>query len=1051
MTITELAVKRPSFIVVIFLALGTLGVFGYFQLRYELLPKISIPVLTIQTVYPGASPSEVENSVSKPIEDAVSSLEKISGLYSNSYEGLSVIVIEFKRSADIDLEVQDAQRKVNSVLLSLPKDSRTPIIQKFSLDEAPVVRMGVTSTMQSREFYQFLKDQIQPAFSRIDGVGQVKLIGGDIREIKINLDAGKIKSYGLSIARVAQAVVASNLDFPTGAIKGEQTQTILRVAGKFASIDDLRNLVIARSRQGGDVRLRDVGEVVDGQQDMVTTSRIDGKTSVGIFVLKQSDANTVDVSKRVKEETGRLEARFASRGLKFDIAQDQSLFTLEAANAVKSDLMLAVLLVAIVMFFFLHSFRNSLIVMLAIPSSLVASVLAMWIFDFSLNLMTLLALSLVIGILVDDSIVVLENIHHFLERGENPRTAAVRGRNEIGFAALSITLVDVVVFVPLSVVAGLIGDIMREFAIVIVCSTLMSLFVSFTLTPMLASRFSRLEHSSKDTPLGRFALWFERTFKSLTEYYLSLLRYCLSKPVRILLAATLAFFGSLALPALGLIGNEFMKDSDRGEFAVALELPPGSTIENTNRVTQQVEGIISGIPEVAKMMSNVGTGAQGTTANNISEILVRLVPRDQRTRSTDDVAREIKEQTRQIPGSRVFVNRIAIWGETGQAQIQIRVTGNELDSINTTASRIAAALRQTPGVLDVKFSSEQGKPETRVEIDRQKMAAFGLTVYDVGTTLKVALTGDDDSKYREGSDEYTIRVALDRFDRSSPEAVGRLSFVNPLGQEVELKQFAEIYQATGPTRLERADRMSALMVSAHTDGRPTGTVVQDFQKLFGDRLAAGTSISFEGDEKNRSEGFESLMLAFIAGILFVYLIMVALYNSYIYPFVVLFSIPLAIVGALVALAASGNALSIFSLLGIIMLVGLVAKNAILLVDRTNENKAKGMKVVAALVEAGHSRLRPIMMTTLTMVFGMLPIALATGAGSEWKNGLAWALVGGLTSSMFLTLIVVPIVYAKLDRLRTTLPVLFRRPFALARLRRLKARTRERLVAQGGID
>lgn len=1030
MTLTELAIKRPSLVVVVFLALGTLGIFGYFQLSYELLPRISIPVVTISTLYPGASPSEVENSVSKPIEDAVSSMDKISTLRSISYEGLSTVVIEFKRSASVDVALQDAQRKVNSVLPDLPKDARPPVLQKMSLDEAPVIRMAATGNLPSRDFYQFLKDYVQPAISRIEGVGQVKLVGGDVREIKINLDAEKIRSYGLSISRVAQAVAASNLDFPTGTIKGEQTQYVVRVAGKFGSIDDLRNLIVSRNPQGGEVRLRDVGEVEDGQADMTTASRINGRSAVGLLILKQSDANTVDVSKRVRKAIGELERAYAAKGLRFEIGQDQSLFTLEAANAVMSDLLMAILLVAAVMFLFLHSFRSSFIVLLAIPSSLVASLLAMWVFHFSLNLMTLLALSLVIGILVDDSIVVLENIQHHLEDGEDRRTAALRGRNEIGFAALSITLVDVAVFVPLSVVAGLIGDIMREFAISVVCATLMSLLVSFTLTPLLASRFSRREQTSDKTLYGRFGIWFERRLHRLRELYLKILQYSLGNPGKVLLAVALIFVASLSLPALGLIGNEFMKESDRGEFVLQLELPPRSTIENTNRVTSQVERIIAGFPEVSKVLASVGTGESGTISNNASELVVTLVPRNRRSRSTDEVARQISERARQIPGTKVYVNKIFFTGETSETPVQILLSGNDADSLQATADRVAAALKITPGITDVKFSSEQGKTEIRVEIDRQKMAALGLTVFDVGTALKVALTGDDGSKYREGPNEYTIRIALDKFDRSNPESIGKLSFVNPAGQLIELQQFAQVYQGTGPTKLERTDRSPSLRVSAYTDGRPLGTIVQNFQKIFQGRTAPGTTLSYEGEEKRRSEGFESLLLALAAAILFVYFIMVALYDSFVYPFVVMFSLPVAIVGALGALALTGNALSIFSILGMIMLMGLVAKNAILLVDRANQNRSRGMNAAEALLEAGHARLRPILMTTVAMVFGMLPIALAKGAGAEWKNGLAWALIGGLTSSLFLTLVLVPIVYVYVDKFRYTAPALIRHPFTI---------------------
>ncbi|HEY6953036.1 MAG TPA: efflux RND transporter permease subunit, partial [Bacteroidota bacterium] len=690
------------------------------------------------------------------------------------------------------------------------------------------------------------------------------------------------------------------------------------------------------------MKLADVAEVEDGIQEYKSISRINGRNSVGMNVLKQSDANAVEVSKVVRAEIQQLESQYHRAGLKFEIASDGSEFTIEAANAVKEDLLMAILLVAAVMFLFLHDIRNSIIVLISIPASLIASVLAMWAFDFSLNLMTLLALSLVIGILVDDSIVVLENIHHHLENGENSFGAAVKGRNEIGFAALSITLVDVVVFVPLSLVAGLVGDIMREFAIVIVISTLMSLFVSFTLTPMLASRFSKVQHAADTTLAGRLSLWFEKAFGRMTERYIRILQYSLGNSGKVLLGMTLLLIASFLLPALGLIGSEFMKQSDQGQFIVKLEVPPGSTLENTNVVTRQVEAIIGSFPEVKKVFTSVGVGSEGINAVNKSELMVTLVDRKQRTRSTGDIANDIKKRTRLIPGTKVYIDEISITGQAGGAPIWMFVTGSNPDSLEATGRMITDALRKTPTVIEVNTSTEMGNPETRIDVDRQKMSTFGLTVYDVGSTLRVALTGDDESMFREGQSEYPIRVALDKFDRSNPDDIARLPFTTPMGRQVELQQFAEIVQASGPTKLERKNRNASLSIHAYTDNTmPIGTVVQEYSKIEGDRKAGGTTVGFEGQEKDRADSFGQLGLALLASILFVYFIMVGLYDSFIYPFVVMFAVPLAVIGALIMLALTGNALSIFSILGIIMMIGLVTKNAILLVDRTNDNRERG--------------------------------------------------------------------------------------------------------------
>jgi HAE1 family hydrophobic/amphiphilic exporter-1 len=643
--------------------------------------------------------------------------------------------------------------------------------------------------------------------------------------------------------------------------------------------------------------------------------------------------------------------------------------------------------------------------------------------------MTLLGLSLVVGILVDDSIVVLENIYRHLEMGDDQRTAAVKGRNEIGFAALSITMVDVVVFVPLTLVSGIVGNIMREFALVVVFSTLMSLFVSFTVTPLLASRFTKLEYYTRGTLLGRFALWFESFYAKVTQHYLGILRWGLNNRGKVQVLALVAFFASLALVPLGFIGSEFIAVADRGEFTVTLELPPGSTLENTNYVTQQAERIIGNTPEVKKMFVNVGVsteGLLGQTSNNNAELNVTLVPKDERRRSTDEVGSAIKTQIAQIPGVKVRVNPIGIFGTANQTPIQLVVSGTDYAETRKAAAVVADLTRRIPGTADVRLSSEEGKPETRIELDRQKLASFGISVADVGATLRVAFSGDDNSKFRDGGNEYDIRVLLDEFDRSKPADVGSITLMGRTGKLVQLKQVANIYQSTGPTKLERMDRNPSVTVYSQAVGRPSGSIGADIKAVLArTQLPPGTTITYQGDLKNQAEGFGSLGLALLAAIIFVYMIMVALYDSYIYPFVVLFSIPVAMIGALLALALTMKSLSIFSILGIIMLVGLVGKNAILLVDRTNQMRLEGMPVIEAILEAAETRLRPILMTTVAMVFGMSPIALSTSSGAEWKSGLAWALIGGLVSSLLLTLVLVPVVYVKVDGWRERVPARLR--------------------------
>ncbi|MBV6512833.1 MAG: Multidrug resistance protein MdtC [Ignavibacteriaceae bacterium] len=1018
MTITELSIKRPSLIIVIFLSLTLLGIFSYTQLKYELIPKVSPPVITVTTVYPGASPNEVENGVSKIIEDALSGMDKVSEIRSTSQEGLSFVVLELLNSADVDISLQDAIRKVGEVSFLLPEGAKSPTVSKIALDEIPVLRIGVTGNLPPKEFYTFIEDQIKPQISKIPGVGQISIIGGEKREIKINLNQDKLRSLNIPSTLVAQIVRGGNLDFPTGTIKDDDLQFVVRIAGKFEAIEQIRRLPVASSRNGGTIYLEDIAEIEDGIEDLRNITRLNGKTMIGINVSKQTDANSVEVADLVKNQLLELETLYKNNNIKFKIAQDGSLFTIRAADAVKFDLGVAVVLVALVMLLFLHSIRNSLIILVAIPASLISTFIAMYAFDFSLNLMTLLGLSLVVGILVDDSIVVLENIYHHLENGEHKRTAALRGRNEIGFAALAITMVDIAVFLPLGLVSGIIGNIMRQFSLVVVFSTLMSLFVSFTITPMLASRFGKLERLTKDSLAGRIALWFENAFHSFTEKYINFLKWSLINKKKVILYTVIFFFASLSLIPLGFIGSEFLAVADRGQFAITVELPPGSKLHETNRVSDRIERMISGIPEVQSTYVTVGAsneGLIGFSNNNVSEINVTLTDKWSRNKSTQEVMNYIKSEIVKVPGIKVRINPIGLFGIADWTPIQMAISGTNVDSVQLAAEMIEDAVSAVPGTADVRLGSESGNPETRIVIDREKLNQFGLSIAEVGAAVRIALTGDDQSKFRDGNTEYTIRIRLDSYDRNSIEDLSVIHFINRKGQKIELGQFATIVRSTGPTKLQRQNRNSSVLLFSQAIGRPSGTISQEIESsIAGLNLPEGISVTFLGDVKHQKESFESLGLALLAAIVFTYLIMVALYDSFFYPFVVLFSVPLAIIGALLALAITNKALSIFSILGIIMLVGLVGKNAILLVDRTNAMREKGLPLYEAILDAGKMRLRPIMMTTLTMIFGMMPIALSASEGAEWKSGLAWALIGGLTSSLILTLVIVPIVYQLMD-------------------------------------
>ncbi|MCB0518650.1 MAG: efflux RND transporter permease subunit [Lewinellaceae bacterium] len=1058
MSITELSIKRPSLIIVVFVVLAVVGIFSFKQLSYELIPKFTAPFIIVTTVYPGASPAEVENSVTKVVEDALSGLENIVSMKSTSFESLSFVNIELKDGTNVDLALADAQRKLDVVLGQFPEQADPPALTKFASDEFPILSLGATATASTTAFYDLVKDRVVPTLASVQGVGEVRLIGGQEREIKVNVNRQAMESRGLTILQVLQSIRSANLDFPTGKIENPNELIIIRLAGKFQSVEDMRELVVANNPQNGSpIKLGEIAEVSDSQKDLKTISRVDGRDAIGIQVLKTTDANAVAVADGVLAKLDLLEKQFPQENLKFYIANNQTDFTREAVDAVEHDLLLAIFLVAAVMLLFLHSIRNAIIVMLAIPTSLVATFIMMYAFNFTLNLMTLLAMSLVIGILVDDSIVVLENIYRHLEQGMKRRKAALVGRNEIAFTALSITLVDIIVFVPIALAGGIVGNIMRQFALVVVFSTLMSLFVSFTLTPMLASRFSRLEKFSNKNLFGLLFNGFEHMLHRINNWYARQIGRIL-KPLKIpyraayvrkmealeeldgkprkkhfhfylngILVTILTFalfFGSFSLVSNGYIGSAFIQPSDRGEFIMKLELPKDATLKQTNLAAQKAEEFLFKQKEIDKIFTTVGITSGMLGSQNsayMAELTMKLVPREQRNDvHTDIYAQQVRnELERELAGVKVTTAPVSFFGGADQDPIMFFVSGSNKAEVMKYANEVLEKVKKIKGTLEAELSIEEGNPEIKVSVDRERMAKLGLTMDLVGATMQTAFNGNDDVQFRAGDKEYDINVRMDEFNRNSITDIANLTLQNTKGELIRLSQFADIVQSTGPNQYERTNRQPSVMISSKVLGRPSGEIGADIKTLVEKTMPPppGIFITYDGDIKNQDEGFGSLGLALMASLLFVYLLLVALYDSWTSPIVVTTSF-VGIAGSLLAMALSMSVLDIFSILGIIMMIGLVAKNAILLVDFANQARGEGMNVTEALVEAGRTRLRPILMTTIAMTVGFLPIALAKGAGAEWKNGLAWALIGGLLGSMILTLMVAPVAYLFIDGIRS---------------------------------
>ena len=1027
MTLTELSIKRPSFIIVIFTILIGGGLISYNQLSYELLPDFSPPILTVTTTYPGASPATVESQVSKPMEDALSGLENISEVTAFSLDNASVLILEFKASADIDKSLEDAQRKINNILNKLPNGSQTPVIAKIEPNASPVLQVSaIAKNIPERDFMELMDDQILPQIKQTKGVAAVLVIGGEKREFRVNVDKDKMKLYGLTLSGINQAIASSNVEFPTGKLKNEMEQMTVRLAGKFKTEEDLRNLIVSANGTST-VRLRDVADVQDGSEDQITVSRLNGVNGIGLRITKQSDANAVDMANATKDKFKEIEKKYSKEGVTFTVATDTSIPTIESVDAVLHDLELAVLLVAAVMMLFLHSLRNAFIVLIAIPASLISTFVAMYLLGYTLNLMTLLAMSLVIGILVDDSIVVLENIYRHLQMGKNRRQAALDGRNEIGFTALAITLVDVVVFSPVIFIEGTISDILEQFSTVVVVSTLMSLLVCFTLTPWLASRFAKEVQLNPKKPFQAFLMWFERRITIFTDQYVKLVAWSLRHKIIAGIAVLVIFFGSMATMGLGIVGQEFVAQGDQGKFMIKLKYDKSTTFEENNATTLEIEQMIVGQKDVVGIVfANVGgpssgMGAASFGAENRSELTVKMLPGKQKEIPTMQYMTAIRQKIEdKYPGIEVKAINIGMV-ESEEAPIEIFLSSEDNELLMKEARRLKTAILGIKGAKDPTISTDDLTPEVRIELDREKMGQLGLPIAIVGMQLQNALTGNDDTQFDDKGQEYDIRVMVDKFDRKNVDDIKSMTFLTNDGKQVRLSEFAAISVENGNGSLERKNRIPNTTIRSYVMGAASGTVSAEIEKYLKENpLDENVRMLWGGEVKRQKESFGALGTAMGIGLILVYLIMVALYDNFVYPFVVLFSIFMALVGAILALNLTSSSMGIFTMLGMLMLLGLVAKNAILIVDFTNHLKSEGKSTYNALLEAVKERMRPILMTTIAMVVGMIPIATASGSGAEWKNGLAWVLIGGLTSSMFLTIIVVPMMYYTVDRILSKL-------------------------------
>jgi hydrophobe/amphiphile efflux-1 (HAE1) family protein len=1031
MILSDVSIKRPVFTAMVILALMSLGLLAFRSIGVDQFPDVSFPIVVVNTVYPGAGPEEIEQQVSKPLEEALSSLNGIDKVRSFSRDSMSTVMLEFKLETDVKAASSDVRERMAAVRFKLPKDIRDPIIQRFDPSSLPILTFVVSSSRHPSVTRQLTEDLIKPRLEAIDGVASVTVLGGLEREVKVFLDRGRLDALGLSMAGIAQQLGQDGFDLPAGRVTTNGTELNLKTEGRYRTLADLGNVVVASLVNGDQVRLADVARIEDGFKDVRTRTRLDGAESVTFEIQKQSGTNTVAIADKVDAAVAKL-ATVLPADVQLLKAIDGAANIKRDVHAVTEDIVLGGLAAILIIFLFMLDWRSTLISSLSLPTSVVTTFLVMGYLGFTFNMMSLLALSLSIGLLIDDAVVVRENIFRHMEMGKDPITAAREGTNEIGLAVMATTFTIVAVFVPVGFMGGVVGKFFRQFGLTVAAAVLVSLFVSFTLDPMMSARVmkpiepghhERLKHHRFFGPIVRF-------YDGLDAYYRGVLAWALDHKKLVAAGATGLFFGSLLLTSV--MGKEFVSPSDRGEFRVKLELPAGTSFAETDRLTKEAEAAIRrASPFVKSLFTTVGAGEESHRAS----VRVYTVKSKERPGVSQwDIQGLIRTELGKLPNLRYAVADIGMIEGGDESPVSIMIRGEDYGAMQEYAQTVKRTLASVRGAADVDVSYRAGKPETAVRVDRAKAADLGIAPVLVAQTLRLAVEGEVVAKYRDAEREIDVRVQLPPEERVDPAGLGELHVPASLrrlgnvpgdpmagmamqGRLVKVGQVAEIRGTTGPAVIERENRQRQILVTANLTNRALGDVVNDFNaKLVQAPPPPGVVLLFGGQTERMRETFGNMLLAIGTAVLFIFFVLASQFESFVHPFTIMIALPLALVGALGALFLANFPIGMPAMIGIIMLMGLATKNAILLVDYTNELRDKGLRMKDALLEAGPTRLRPILMTSMAMVLGMLPPALATGDGSEFKASMAVAVIGGVIASTVLTLIVVPIVYTWFDNL-----------------------------------
>ncbi|MDP2855203.1 MAG: efflux RND transporter permease subunit [Smithellaceae bacterium] len=1027
MWLADTSVKRPVFATMVIMALVVLGIVSYPSIGVDLFPKIDFPIVTITTTLKGASPDVMDVDVTDRIEGAVNTINGVKSITSTSYESMSRTTIEFVLERNIDQAVQDVREKVSGIRNKLPADIEEPRIAKVDPDASPILFLNLSGNRSVRDLSTYADEVLKEQLQRINGVGDVIFYGLRLRQVRIWLDAAKMQAYQVSPGDVVLALKRENIELPGGRIETQTKEYTVRIKGEFTKIPDFNDLIISYYK-GAPVRVRDIGRAEDGTEEKRSLSRFNRIPAVGMAIQKQSGTNTVEVANRVKNEMEKINKTLPP-GMKVNIAVDQSLFIVRSIDEVQFHLIIGSIFAILAVFIFLKNVRTTLISAVALPVSVISTFALINAFGFTFNNMTMLALSLSVGLLIDDAIIVIENIYRHVEEGMEPREAATFGTSEIGLAVMATTFAIVAIFLPVAFMKGIIGRFFLQFALTIIFAILVSLLVSFTLTPMMASIFLKSHKKSIPNPLaksmsgggsgnGKKPIWtrlgdyMEHYYRKLESFYRRVLEFTLGYRKTVLVAALIIFILSLGLTAF--IGKEFTPPEDQGVFMIRMEAPIDYSVDQIEKYFGKTEAMMQEIPEIKSVYYVQGYGGYA----NRALMMLNLHPKAERKRNQEELKKIARIKLRQIPGLKVSAEDISVVGG-GQRQVPIQysIRGQDLAALQKYAKQVTAEFSRLPGIVDVDTSLEVGKPEFKVYIDRDRAANLGVDVATVAEAINLLISGElDIARYKDEQKgkRYDLRVRLNPQDRESIGGLQRISVRARDGKLVELANVVKVEEGTGPSVINRVDRQRAITIFASLEGKPLGQAKDELDSIAGKILPSDYLPKYQGMADTMQESFGYLLFALMLGVIMAYMILAAQFESFVHPVTVLLSLPLSFVGAFGALFITGKTLNVFSFIGLILLMGLVKKNAILLVDYTNVLRGRGMSRREAILQAGPVRMRPILMTTFAMVFGMLPIALGVGEGAETRSPMGISVIGGLLTSLVLTLIVIPSAYDIFD-------------------------------------